>query len=589
MISDNTQHTFDMDATNDTPNIDVPLTPPPSPILSPRQPPVNRYPPAWRLSSLDSILEYKAAIKQEKEASVTTSEINSSEYAASVMNDRRFRSTAAEVAFCFSMGLTQLLAEYMISGFAVVLPELLSRFTDGLTSDFWPATVLSLVLCSTLCFTARLSDMYGGYPVFMIAVLWLCIWSVIAGFSSSLIVVDICRAMQGLAIAAYTPSSFALFGAIYPNGPRKNLVLGVYAACSPLGFFVGILVAAALPADKWNWWFWIAAIMAFVALVSAYVSVPSDRADRQQLNLTMDWSGAITITSGLILVAYALAASSGSLSAWKTPGILVPFIIGLICLALALYVEVWWASCPLLPKKFFEPTCVKPLMIACVFFYGSFGTWLFTTTSHLTLAYGVTGIRMAWWCAPLAVGGILCGLVSGRLIHHGSPTWTLVVSGVAWVAAPLLLALGSTSMGYWPFVFPAMVCATVGVDITYNIANLVLSSLSPLRWQGLAGAVNSTTVNLGIAFSLAITQVIQTATEGKDPSFDDRLRGHRNCYLFAAASAAIGLAVTAACVRIPRQCVRSKKDDNEWAESSDREISVFSRLQRWAKGGANEV
>ncbi|KAG9724197.1 MFS general substrate transporter, partial [Aureobasidium melanogenum] len=187
--------------------------------------------------------------------------------------------------------------------------------------------------------------------------------------------------------------------------------------------------------------------------------------------------------------------------------------------------------------------------------------------------YGVTGIRMAWWCAPLAVGGILCGLVSGRLIHHGSPTWTLVISGVAWVAAPLLLALGSTSMGYWPFVFPAMVCATVGVDITYNIANLVLSSLSPLKWQGLAGAVNSTTVNLGIAFSLAITQVIQTATEGKDPSVDDRLRGHRNCYLFAAASAAVGLAVTAACVRIPRDCVRSKKDDNEWAESSNLEMS----------------
>ncbi|KAH0410260.1 hypothetical protein KCU90_g20020, partial [Aureobasidium melanogenum] len=119
-----------MDTTNDTPNIDVPLTPPPTPSLSPRRPPVNRYPSAWRLSSLESILEYKAAIKQGKEASVTTSEINSSEYAASIMNDRRFRSTAAEVAFCFSMGLTQLLAEYMISGFAVVLPELLSRFTD---------------------------------------------------------------------------------------------------------------------------------------------------------------------------------------------------------------------------------------------------------------------------------------------------------------------------------------------------------------------------------------------------------------------------------------------------------------------------
>jgi MFS family permease len=334
--------------------------------------------------------------------------------------------------------------------------------------------------------------------------------------------------------------------------------LSIYAACSPIGFFIGIMFAAVLPADQWRWWFWIAAVMAFTALVAAYVSVPSDRPERHELNLSMDWSGAVTITSGLILVAYALAASCGSPKAWSTAGVLAPFIVGLVCLALALYIEGWlpislgdWqATCPLLPKQFFAPKSVKPLMIACVFFYGSFGSWLFTTTGHLNLAYGVDGVRLAAWFVP--------------------PICTLLVSGVAWLAAPLLLAFGDPSKGYWPFVFPAMICSTIGIDVTYSFTNLVLSSCSPLQMQALAGAVNSTTVNLGMAFALAITQVIQTVTEGQDPSLEDRLLGHRNCYLFSAASAAVGFAVVAASVRVPRACLQSEEDEDEKVEDLER-------------------
>ncbi|CAD0108868.1 unnamed protein product [Aureobasidium uvarum] len=554
MARDKTQYTLsidaqptDMDTTHNTPDIEIPLAPPSSPDLTPRQSLLAKSPSIWHLSSLESILEYKEALKQEKKAglSVTVSEVSSS-YAASIKDHRGFRSLAAECAFVFSMALSQLIA-----------------FTNGETSDFWPATVLSLLLGSTLCFTARLSDKYGGYPVFMIAILWLCIWSVVAGFSNSLLLMNICRAMQGLAIAAYTPSSFALFGAIYPNGPRKTFIMGIYAACSPLGFFVGIMAAAVLPTEHWNWWFWIAAIMAFVALVAAYLSVPSDRPERQELNLTMDWRGAASITSGLILVAYALAASSNSPRSWLTAGVLAPFIIGLVCLAVALYIEGWVATCPLLPKDFFARKSVKPLLMACVFFYGSFGSWLFTATSHLDLAYGVTGVQLALWFAPMALGGIVCGIVTSMVIHRIPPICTMLISSAAWVAAPLLLALGNNSMGYWPFVFPAMVCCTVGIDVTYNFTNIVLCSLAPLKQQALAGAVNSTTVNLGIAFSLAITQIVQSMTEGQNPTLDDRLRGHRNCFLFSAASAAVGFAITATCVRVSMKCVQGKKDDDE--------------------------
>jgi hypothetical protein len=100
-----------MDNTQDTSVIDIPLTPPSTPNPSPRSL-ITKSPPIWRLSSLESLLEYKEALKQEKETgtSITTSEVTPSEDASSNTNELRFRSTAAEWAFILSMALTQLVA-----------------------------------------------------------------------------------------------------------------------------------------------------------------------------------------------------------------------------------------------------------------------------------------------------------------------------------------------------------------------------------------------------------------------------------------------------------------------------------------------
>jgi MFS family permease len=300
----------------------------------------------------------------------------------------KFRHFAAEVGFCFTIAMTQLLAEYLISGFAIVLPNLFDAASSegaGMTGLFWPAALLSLILSAFLLTFARVSDMYGGYGPFMFGLIWLTIWTLIPGFVSSSLLLNVSRANQGLAIAAFTPSTFSMVGSIYPEGPRRNVVLGLYGACAPLGFFAGFLAGGALPADESRWYFWIASALAFVTTVTAYLSVPHDKTDRKRLNLKMDWLGAFLITSGLILVTYALSvqpyANAGDLTRNGFTFVIVyaPLSSGAACLAIAFWVEGWYASCPLLPFEFFKPQGVKPFSIACLFFYGSFGVWLYNS------------------------------------------------------------------------------------------------------------------------------------------------------------------------------------------------------------------
>lgn len=74
----------------------------------------------------------------------------------------------------------------------------------------------------------RLADIYGGRTVYIAGLVWLTLWSIIAGFSKDQYMLDICRALQGLGPAAFMPSGMMLLGRTYRPGPRKNLVFSEF-------------------------------------------------------------------------------------------------------------------------------------------------------------------------------------------------------------------------------------------------------------------------------------------------------------------------------------------------------------------------
>lgn len=506
-------------------------------------------------------------------------------------HQRTFRHVAAEVGFCFTIAMTQFLAEYLISGFALELPNLVSGYTQteaGSMSIFWPACLLSLTLSATLLVFARISDIHGGYAPFMFGVAWLAIWTLVPGFCTSVIMLDVSRAMQGLAIAAFMPSTFAMVGNAYACGPRKNFVMGLYSGCAPLGFFTGFLVAGALPHDQSRWYFWIASALSVITLITAFLTVPSDGTDRRKLDLKMDWIGSALIASGLILVAYALAVepyadqSRPGESHFTLPVVLGPFIAGFACLLIAFWYEGWYATCPLLPFDFFKPRSIKAFSFACLCFYASYGIWLYGSAQYFqsgsainSSGPGLSDMELVLWYTPTAVGGVILCIVGGSLMHIVPTMILLFVSALAWIAAPLLLALAPLPLDYWKYVLPSMLCATIGIDLTFTVSIIFFSSVQPLQYQGLSGAVCSILVNLAMSFALVISEivaqradkVVQTSdsteipsSPGQDSTTD---QGFRASFLYASASACLGFIICILFVRISRSAVRQTGVDVE--------------------------
>jgi MFS family permease len=309
-----------------------------------------------------------------------------------------FQSIWAEMAFVFSINISQILTEFFVSGFTVILPTLVQDLNIPQSSSVWPATAFSLAIASALLLFGRLGDMYGSYPIYVSGMAWLSAWSIIAGFSTRPLMLDFCRALQGLGAAAYLSNGVSLLGNIYRPGPRNNLVFSLLGASAVVGFFVGIFVAGVVGQyTRWGWYFWIGAGLSAITAVTSYFSIPSDSAMRRKNEIKMDWLGSALIVSGLTLTVYAITDSSHSPSGWRTPYIPTLLIVGCFLLGAAVYVEGWQAKLPLLPFDVFAVPSMKPLAVSLLLTYGTLGIYLLYVTQYMVLFMNASPLQVVAW------------------------------------------------------------------------------------------------------------------------------------------------------------------------------------------------
>jgi len=126
---------------------------------------------------------------------------------------------------------------------------------------------------------------------------------------------------------------------------------------------------------------------------------------------------------------------------------------------------------------------------------------------------------------------------------------TLFFSGVAWIMAPLLFALAPPFSYYWNFIGPSMICITLGIDLTFTVSTVFLTSTQLPEYQSIVGAVCSVLVNMATAFSLGIAHIIYSETQKREISIS---ASYKWALWFATASSCIGFLICLLLVRIPK-------------------------------------
>jgi MFS family permease len=125
---------------------------------------------------------------------------------------------------------------------------------------------------------------------------------------------------------------------------------------------------------------------------------------------------------------------------------------------------------------------------------------------------GGSPLQIVAWTVPMAVGGLILSATGGFILHKVSGTLLMLISCLGYVGSGLLFAVIPIGGDYWAYIFPAMICGTVAIDISFNLANIFITTSLPRARQGLAGAIIYCTMHLGIAAMLGFADIVQTQT-----------------------------------------------------------------------------
>ncbi|MDQ4085421.1 MAG: MFS transporter, partial [Actinomycetota bacterium] len=214
------------------------------------------------------------------------------------------RSRAALVVLCTASFIA--VADTTIVSIALPsMRQTLGFSTSGLQ---WVLNAYALTFGGLLLLCGRVGDLYGRRRLFIVGLTVFAAGTLLSGLAWLPAVVVGGRFLQGLGAAAFVPASLALLTATFTGVRERNRAIGAYGAMAALGFVVG-MVGGGLITDLWGWR-WVFYVNVPVAVVTALAgsrvlgeSRESDRSTRP------DVLGALTATSGLVAVIYALSSA----------------------------------------------------------------------------------------------------------------------------------------------------------------------------------------------------------------------------------------------------------------------------------------
>ncbi|ORY84752.1 major facilitator superfamily domain-containing protein [Protomyces lactucae-debilis] len=472
----------------------------------------------------------------------------------------QLRSQAHEVLFILICASGSLLTNIAFGNMTVSLLDVQKSLDLDETELPWLQGAYALANGSFVLVFGGLADSLGAKRVFICGCLWLAIWSLVAGLASSPIQLFVSRAMQGISGGALVPSGLALLGYVYEPGRRKNRVFSIYGAAAPIGFIIGAAEAGVcIQVANWRWTFYINSILVTLVAIAAWFSIPPDEHPVGNLR-RFDWLGSGVAIAGIVLVVFGL--TDGPVAHW-TPYTYGLLIVGVLLLALFVWIEKKVSDDPVMPLEMWSTPSFGWLMAATVLGWGGYACWQFYAGLFWLKVTQASPLLTAAYFSPNAVFGVVATMVCASTLHILPGHYIFGISGMCFSVGPALFVLLSYKphLSYWAAGFPALIFTTFGPDLSFSSASIFVTSHVKRKYQGSAGSVLNAI--LQVAMSLAVglggiveSQVVQARRDPLNPdwqpSLDDVLASYRAVWWFSLALSLASLLMTLLFVRIEK-------------------------------------
>ncbi len=415
----------------------------------------------------------------------------------------------------------------------------------------WVVNAYVIAFGGFLLLGGRAADLLGRRRVFMAGLLVVAVASLVAGFSTNEGQLIAARAAQGLGAAIISPSALSIVTTLFRDGSERNKALGVWGAVAGSAGAVGVLLGGILTEGLgWEWVLWVNVPVSLIALALTPGLIPESRSESATRHY--DVAGALSVTAGLSLLAYALLDANSA--GWGSTK-----IVGLLALSVALIgafvVIELHSKAPLVPFRIFRLRTLTGANVVGLLLGASLFSMFFYISLYMQQVLGYSPIHTGLSYLPLAVTLIVAAGLGGQLVTRFgfkpilAVGMLLVTLGLLWFSR---VSVGGDFVG--DILGPSLLAA-LGLGFGFVTSTIAAVSGVDEHEQGLASGLINTSQQIGGALGLAVLSTIATSrTDHVLASGAEKLpgaltEGFQSAFLAGAVIAALGFVATLILIR----------------------------------------
>jgi EmrB/QacA subfamily drug resistance transporter len=380
----------------------------------------------------------------------------------------------------------------------------------------WIVNAYTLVFGGFLLLGGRAGDLLGRKRVFLVGVVIFSVASLLNGLAWSSEVLIVFRGLQGLGGALIAPAALSIITTTFAEGPERNKAMSVWAAIAVGGAAVGLLLGGILvDAFSWPWIFFVNVPVGIAVFIATLRYVPESK--DQSAHKSFDLLGAATVTSGLVVLVYAIVKAQEK--GWASAHTLG--IGGLAIALLAAFVLIERRSAePLVRLSIFRVRTVRAANIVMFLVAAGLFAMFFFNTLYLQRVLGYSPLEAGLAFLPFTLGIIVGAGLSQALVPKVGARELPLIGMVMAIAGMLLFTRLQPGSEYLTDFLPPVILASIGMGLTFVPVTLIATSVpNPDADAGLASGLYNTSQQVGGALGLAILSTLAVSAS------DDTLSG----------------------------------------------------------------
>jgi EmrB/QacA subfamily drug resistance transporter len=428
----------------------------------------------------------------------------------------------------------------------VALPSIQRNLHFSQQNLQWVASGYVLTYGGFLLLGGRAADLLGRRRLLVAGVVLFGLCSLAGGLAQNETTLILARVVQGIGAAMMAPAALSLVTTLFKEGVDRHKALGVWGAISGLGAAAGVFFGGVLSQGPgWRWVLFVN--LPFCALILAGAFVLLDDDHREHPGREFDVRGALLVTSGMLLLVYALISAPDH--GWST-GTTIGELAAATVLLLAFLFNEARTSRPLLPLSIFRVRGLAAADATQLIAFAGFYSMFFFLTLYMQNILHWSPIEAGAAYLPVTAGlGFAAGLSPKLFARVG--TRPVIVAGALLAAGGIYFLSRIPLHGtYLANILPGLLVMSFGLGAIFVGATVAANAGVRAEQAGIAAGLLNTSLQLGIALGLAIFSALATArtnhllavhTRAPDALVGGYTRALLAASIFLAAAAVIAL------------------------------------------------